>query len=150
MPSLADESTSVNSKPSLDAMTWSVQPVAPVDDRHQPQCRGETGPPDHALQRRPPQVPRALRGSRSERLSRALAGLGTTQIEPACTAGYRHSRERAREEIGSRQEGEYSCRPGEGRDPCFRCSELFKQLQCLIQRSLVRAAERWNPDPAPG
>jgi cation diffusion facilitator CzcD-associated flavoprotein CzcO len=25
-----------------------------VDDRYQPQCRGQAGPPDHALQRRPP------------------------------------------------------------------------------------------------
>jgi cation diffusion facilitator CzcD-associated flavoprotein CzcO len=40
-----------------------------VDDRHQPQCRGEAGPPDHALQRRPPQVPRALRSRGSGRIS---------------------------------------------------------------------------------
>ena len=35
-----------------------------VDDRHQPQRRGQAGPPGHALQRRPSRVPRALRSSR--------------------------------------------------------------------------------------
>jgi len=32
-----------------------------LDDRHQPQCRAQAGPPDHALQRRPPGLSRALR-----------------------------------------------------------------------------------------
>jgi hypothetical protein len=32
-----------------------------VDDRHQPQCRGEANPPDHALQRRPPCLSQTLR-----------------------------------------------------------------------------------------
>ena len=40
-----------------------------VDDRHQPQCRGQAGPPDHALQRWPPQIPRALRSRRGGRIS---------------------------------------------------------------------------------
>jgi hypothetical protein len=31
-----------------------------VDDRHQPQCRGQAGAPGHALQRRPPGLPPAL------------------------------------------------------------------------------------------
>ena len=49
-----------------------------VDDRHQPQCRGQAGPPDHALQRWPPQIPRALRSRRGGRISRAVSGLGAT------------------------------------------------------------------------
>ena len=40
---------------------------------------------------------------------------------------------------------DYLCLPGEGRDPCFRLSEVPKQLQGLTKRLLVRAAEQWAP-----
>ena len=46
-----------------------------VDDRRQPQCRRQAGPPDHALQRRPSRLSRALRRSRGGRISRADPGL---------------------------------------------------------------------------
>ena len=49
-----------------------------VDDRHQPQYRGQAGAPDHALQWRPPGLSRALRGSGGDRLSRTDAGLAAT------------------------------------------------------------------------
>ena len=55
-----------------------------VDDRHQPQCRGQAGPPDHALQRRPPRLPRALRGGGGGRISRTGAGLAGTAAAQAC------------------------------------------------------------------
>ena len=47
-----------------------------VDDRHKPQCRGQAGTPDHALQRRPPRLSRALRGGSSSRISRVNISLG--------------------------------------------------------------------------
>ena len=40
---------------------------------------------------------------------------------------------------------DYLCLPGEGRDPCFRLSEVPKQLQGFTKRLLVRAAEQWAP-----
>ena len=44
-----------------------------VDDRHQPQCRGQAGPPDHALQRRAPRLSRALRSGGGGRVPRPSA-----------------------------------------------------------------------------
>ncbi len=46
-----------------------------MDDRRQPQRRGQADPQDHALQRRPPCLPRALRRGGRRRLSQAGAGL---------------------------------------------------------------------------
>ena len=46
-----------------------------VDDRHQPQRRGQADPQDHALQRRLPRLSRALRRGGRRRLSQACAGL---------------------------------------------------------------------------
>ncbi len=50
-----------------------------VDDRHQPQCRGQTDPQDHALQRRLPCLSRTLRCGCGEPLPRAGAGLAGGQ-----------------------------------------------------------------------
>src|SRR5262249_3748315 len=47
-----------------------------VDDGHQPKCRRKTRPQDHALQRRPSGIPRALRGSGRGRLPGAGVGVG--------------------------------------------------------------------------
>src|SRR5262249_24441604 len=55
-----------------------------VDDRHQPQCRGQAGPPDHALHRRPPEVSRALRCGRGRRISRTGPGLAGTAAAGIC------------------------------------------------------------------
>src|SRR3984893_11430094 len=49
-----------------------------VDDGHQPKCQRQTGPQDHALQRRPPGIPPALRGSGRGRLPGIGAGLSAT------------------------------------------------------------------------
>ena len=47
-----------------------------VDDRRQPQRRGQADPQDHALQRRPPRLSRALRCGGGGRITQAGAGLG--------------------------------------------------------------------------
>ena len=47
-----------------------------VDDRRQPQCRGQADPQDHALQRRPPRLSRALRCGGGGRIPQTGAGLG--------------------------------------------------------------------------
>ena len=49
-----------------------------VDDRHQPQCRRQRDPQDHAFQRRPPRLPRPLRGGGGRRVSGAGTGLVAT------------------------------------------------------------------------
>jgi cation diffusion facilitator CzcD-associated flavoprotein CzcO len=46
-----------------------------VDDRRQPQCRGQAETQDHALQRRPPRLSRALRRCCSGCLPQARAGV---------------------------------------------------------------------------
>ena len=63
-----------------------------VDDRHQPQCRGQAGPPDHALQRRPPGLSRALRSGGGGRVSRA--GVGVARL--AANSTQLHSAQRKR------------------------------------------------------
>ena len=58
-----------------------------VDDRHQPQCRGQADPQDHALQRRLPRLSRALRRGGGGRLPRTRPERGATPTADARRSG---------------------------------------------------------------